>query len=99
MPAPTALTPHPRHQALASASNSAPAGWSALVEWRARTAKAMGVPPYLVVTDAGLREIWDQPPRDRAALVRISGLGPRALAKYGGQILAILPRQREGKTD
>jgi superfamily II DNA helicase RecQ len=58
--------------------------------WRARVAATMGVPPYAVLTDPVLRAIADGRPRDRAALARLPGIGPRILAKFSEELLRIL---------
>jgi ATP-dependent DNA helicase RecQ len=58
--------------------------------WRAETAKAQGVPAYVIFHDATLRQIAIDQPSDLAALGRVSGVGEAKLARYGDQILAAL---------
>jgi ATP-dependent DNA helicase RecQ len=72
---------------------AAPAGDSLLarlLEWRSAVARGMGVPAYVVVTDAVLGEVARRRPADRRALTAIPGLGPRALAKFAGPILDLV---------
>jgi ATP-dependent DNA helicase RecQ len=49
----------------------------------------MGVPVYLVLTDAALREIAERRPLTHDDLSRIHGVGPRTLAKFGPTLLRI----------
>ncbi|HEU5332436.1 MAG TPA: DNA helicase RecQ [Actinocrinis sp.] len=58
--------------------------------WRGATAKAQGVPAYVVFHDATLRQIAAQAPTTLAALGSISGIGENKLAKYGQEILDTL---------
>jgi DNA helicase-2/ATP-dependent DNA helicase PcrA len=67
-----------------------PQGWVELVSWRAGIAKEMGVPPYTVLGDDTLRAIAKARPADRAALARLPGVGPRALAKFADDLLRLV---------
>jgi ATP-dependent DNA helicase RecQ len=60
-----------------------------LRNWRAEVARQMGVPAYLVLTDATLREIAERRPLTREDLSRIRGMGPRTLAKFGECLLSM----------
>jgi len=60
-----------------------------LRKWRADVARQMGVPPYLVIQDSAVRDIARCRPRSRNELALISGVGPRALAKFGDDLLGI----------
>jgi superfamily II DNA helicase RecQ len=62
----------------------------ALDRWRARVAQDMGVPRYVVLTDSALHAIAETRPRSREDLARIRGVGPRILAKFGADLLALL---------
>jgi superfamily II DNA helicase RecQ len=62
----------------------------ALEGWRARAAQDMGVARYVVLTDAALCAIAEARPRTREDLARIRGVGPRALAKFGAQLLTLV---------
>jgi ATP-dependent DNA helicase RecQ len=65
-------------------------GLAVLTEWRAGVALEMGVPPFLVLSDAVLRAILAARPESRLDLARIRGVGPRALAKFAGDLLRLL---------
>jgi DNA helicase II / ATP-dependent DNA helicase PcrA len=58
--------------------------------WRTDEAKEQQVPAYVVFTDATLTAIAEQRPADRAALVRIPGIGARKLDRYGDAVLALV---------
>jgi ATP-dependent DNA helicase RecQ len=65
--------------------------------WRAEVARQMGVPAYLVISDTAVRAIATQGPQSREQLARLPGVGPRTLAKFANNILAIVadaPAQR-----
>lgn len=61
-----------------------------LTAWRAATAAAASVPPYVVFTDATLTVIAERTPADLAELSRISGVGARKLERYGAAVIAVL---------
>lgn len=61
----------------------------ALESWRARVARDMGVPRYVVLTDSVINRIAQEQPRGGDHLARIRGIGPRTLAKFGEEILQI----------
>ncbi|HET8539783.1 MAG TPA: ATP-dependent DNA helicase RecQ [Anaeromyxobacter sp.] len=58
--------------------------------WRARTARARGVPAYVVFSDATLAAIAAARPRDEDALLDVKGVGPRKLDEHGADVLAIV---------
>ena len=62
----------------------------ALQAWRSRVAREMGVPAYVVLRNAALEALVTMQPRDEASLAAIPGLGPRALAKHGAELLRIV---------
>jgi ATP-dependent DNA helicase RecQ len=62
----------------------------ALEAWRRRTARAAGVPEYVVLRNATLEALLTADPRDGRALAAVPGLGPRALAKHGEALLALI---------
>ncbi|HEX3276279.1 MAG TPA: RecQ family ATP-dependent DNA helicase, partial [Gemmatimonadales bacterium] len=78
-----------------------------LLAWRAAAARAAGVPDYVVLGNASLDALsrLTTPPGEppQAALVAVEGLGPRALAKHGAALLAIVaahpPDHYLGATD
>jgi superfamily II DNA helicase RecQ len=59
-------------------------------QWRASTAHAEGVPPYVLLTNRQLVEIVKQRPDTCAGLRRIDGLGAKKLDRYGQALLALL---------
>jgi DNA helicase-2/ATP-dependent DNA helicase PcrA len=61
-----------------------------LREWRAKRARMLKVPAYVVFTDATLTAIAEQRPMDTAALVSIAGIGASKLEKFGSEVLALL---------
>jgi ATP-dependent DNA helicase RecQ len=65
---------------------------TAMIEWRAGVAREMGVPPFVVVRDAVLRDIAMARPESRLDLARIHGVGPRLLAKFADDLLRLIPR-------
>ncbi len=65
----------------------------ALEQWRDGVAKAMGVPPYLVLTDAALVELASRRPSGWAQVADVPGVGPRALAKFAPALLEILAKR------
>jgi ATP-dependent DNA helicase RecQ len=62
---------------------------SALRSWRAGVARDMGVPAYAVLGNSVLESVARTRPETRAELARIPGIGPRALAKFGGELLRL----------
>jgi ATP-dependent DNA helicase RecQ len=58
--------------------------------WRAATARAHGVPAYVIFHDATLRDIALRQPGSTELLADISGVGTRKLQAYGEAILAIV---------
>jgi DNA helicase-2/ATP-dependent DNA helicase PcrA len=58
--------------------------------WRRAQADAQKVPPFVVFSDATLVAIADRHPDSRAALARVSGVGPTKLNRYAEPVLAVL---------
>jgi ATP-dependent DNA helicase RecQ len=61
-----------------------------LRRWRLETARAAGVPAYVVFHDATLAAIASARPASVAELLRVSGVGEAKLRKYGDDILELL---------
>ncbi|MBN9605737.1 MAG: DNA helicase RecQ [Actinomycetales bacterium] len=61
-----------------------------LREWRAQTARDLGVPAYIVFGDATLRGIAVDRPRSLSQLAGISGVGEKKLADYGDAVLEVV---------
>jgi ATP-dependent DNA helicase RecQ len=58
--------------------------------WRVETARAHGVPAYVVFQDASLREIAKVKPTSLEQLRGVSGVGEKKLVSYGDEIVAII---------
>ena len=61
-----------------------------LKTWRTATAKAAGVPAYVVCNDATLYDLARLRPIDDDELLAVPGIGPVKVEKYGAAILAII---------
>ena len=83
---------------VARRGNNAPAGppiprgsrFEALRAWRGTTAKAQGVPAYIVFPDRTLDEIASRNPSTLDALADVPGVGQSKLGRYGPAILELL---------
>ena len=64
--------------------------FESLRNWRGETARAQGVPAYVIFHDATLREIALRQPGDLDALGDISGVGAGKLERYGRAVLDTL---------
>ena len=90
-PGSAAAAPAPRKRAAAAAAEAEDAElFGRLRAWRRRQAEAQKVPAYVVFSDATLVAISDAQPGSRAALGRISGVGPTKLDRYAEPVLAVL---------
>jgi len=58
--------------------------------WRVETARAHGVPAYVVFQDATLREIAKVKPTSLDQLRGVSGVGEKKLTSYGDEIVEII---------
>lgn len=58
--------------------------------WRRTQAEQRGVPPYLILSDATLRELSRHRPATEWALRQIKGIGESKAAAFGGSLLATL---------
>jgi DNA helicase-2/ATP-dependent DNA helicase PcrA len=58
--------------------------------WRKERADQDSVPAFVVFTDATLQLIAEQRPTSPAALLRISGVGPAKLERYGDGLLEVV---------
>ncbi len=61
-----------------------------LRRWRLETARAAGVPAYVVFHDTTLAAIASARPTSLAELLRVSGVGESKLRKYGDEVLEVL---------
>jgi ATP-dependent DNA helicase RecQ len=61
-----------------------------LRHWRLETARAAGVPAYVVFPDKTLAAIASARPASLAELLRVSGVGESKLRRYGDEVLELL---------
>ena len=61
-----------------------------LRRWRLETARADGVPAYVVFHDSTLAAIASARPANLTELLRVSGVGESKLRKYGNDVLEVL---------
>jgi ATP-dependent DNA helicase RecQ len=80
----------PRGYAELDLSSSEQAIFDKLRWWRVETARAHGVPAYVVFQDATLREIAKVKPGSLDELRGVSGVGEKKLASYGDEIVALI---------
>jgi ATP-dependent DNA helicase RecQ len=64
--------------------------WERLRAWRAETAKAHGVPAYVILHDATLLELLRQRPQSLDEMRHVSGIGARKLENFGADLLELL---------
>ena len=69
--------------------------WESLRAHRRELAQRQGVPPYVIFSDATLREMLTYRPRDAGELARISGVGVVKLDRYGAGFLGVLVHHAE----
>jgi DNA helicase-2/ATP-dependent DNA helicase PcrA len=70
--------------------------FEALRAWRLALAHETSKPAFTILTDAVLVAIARQRPQDTRQLVRIHGIGPAKIDRYGAAVLAIVDRQSGG---
>jgi ATP-dependent DNA helicase RecQ len=61
-----------------------------LKRWRSETARAAGVPAYVVFHDSTLNAMAAARPASLADLLRVSGVGESKLRKYGEEVLEVI---------
>ncbi|MEY3235373.1 MAG: hypothetical protein RL230_2644 [Pseudomonadota bacterium] len=64
--------------------------YRSLRTWRLETARAAGIPPYVVFHDTVLRQVALARPATLSALMLISGIGEAKTRRYGQSILTLL---------
>jgi DNA helicase-2/ATP-dependent DNA helicase PcrA len=64
--------------------------FEALRQWRSETARAANVPAFVVFHDTTLRAIACAHPRDRRALLAVSGVGEVKASRFGDDVLRIV---------
>jgi DNA helicase II / ATP-dependent DNA helicase PcrA len=58
--------------------------------WRRQRAAADDVPAFVVFNDTTLMELARSQPTTPAALLRVNGLGPTKVSRYGADLLRVL---------
>jgi ribonuclease D len=58
--------------------------------WREAVAQALDVPPFKVLGNRQLLLLAEDPPADRTALGEVEGIGPRAVRRWGSELLHAL---------
>ncbi len=66
--------------------------FEALKAWRTETARAAGMPAYVVFGNATLETIARRCPSSRRELAQVKGVGPKKLEQYGEALLEIVRR-------
>jgi DNA helicase-2/ATP-dependent DNA helicase PcrA len=61
-----------------------------LREWRKERARTDEVAAFMVFSNSTLEQIAEHRPRTPDALLRISGVGPDKLQKYGEELLTLV---------
>jgi len=62
-----------------------------LKEWRNQTARAKGIPPYIIFDNRQLAHIAQQRPTTKTALMRIEGIGRKEAEEYWPALEKQLP--------
>lgn len=62
----------------------------ALKSWRSETARASGVPAYVVMHDTTLKALASLRPGNLDELLTVPGLGPVKADRYGAVLLALV---------
>ena len=63
-----------------------------LHRWRDREARALDVPPFKILGNRQLMLLAQEPPADLGELGKIEGIGPRAVRRWGRELLRRLDR-------
>ena len=65
---------------------------AALREWRLAEARRRHVPAFRILSNRSLTAIAETHPRDEAGLLRVKGMGPKRIERFGETILQIVRR-------
>jgi len=68
--------------------------YSKLKDWRAKRARAEQLPAYIIAHDSTLSAVAAAPPDSLQQLLGISGFGPKKVAVYGPDIIAVIQSHR-----
>ena len=90
--------PRKRSAAVADLTTAQGRVFEELRRWRLEEAREQAVPPYVVFTDATLRELAIELPETESALLAITGIGRSKLDRYGDAVIEVLEAARlEGR--
>jgi superfamily II DNA helicase RecQ len=64
--------------------------FEALKEWRLDKATDMGIPAYIICSNAELIGVVKMKPQNKQDLLQIKGFGDHKVAKFGSDIIALL---------
>jgi len=64
--------------------------FEAMRKLRRSLAGDLGVPPYVVFSDATLEELARERPASKAAMLEVKGVGPKKFDSFGEQFLEVL---------
>jgi len=70
-----------------------------LRQWRNERAKTEGIPSYVIMRNVLVVEICRRLPRSLAELKEIDGIGDGTCAKYGREILGMIPEDLSGEAE
>ena len=69
--------------------------FSRLSDLRREIAQEQHVPPFIIFTNATLRDMAEKQPKTRAAMLRVAGVGEGKMERYGGAFLREIARYEE----
>ena len=70
--------------------------YSRLAALRRKIADEQRVPPFVIFTNATLRDMAERMPTNKAAMLRVAGVGENKMARYGDMFLEEIRRYEEG---
>jgi DNA helicase II / ATP-dependent DNA helicase PcrA len=79
-----------RNSSVQIGTNADPATFEALKKWRATTARATGVPAFVICHDTTLAAVAEARPASRQDLLDLPGLGPVKVDRYGLAMLEVV---------
>jgi DNA topoisomerase-3 len=85
-------TARKRPRGAAEAPSDAQGLFEALRAWRLAEARKAGIPAFRVMNDRTLLGVASEAPRDEGALLRVAGVGPGVVRRYGQALLDICAR-------
>jgi ATP-dependent DNA helicase RecQ len=69
--------------------------FEALRDWRRELARDRNVPPYVILSDATLRDLAKARPADQRGLLAVKGIGASKAESFGTVLIALLAAQAE----